>query len=135
MQRRSDVLLIGINELRPGLRVHAAVMNPTALGRPLLNPGAILTEPVITSLGKHGVRQVWVEHTLTNDLDEPRYPDPLRAKQAVHALLTTAMPRPANCPPTGGRVSACRRVGAPSRARGRPPGGAGVAPGGRGSSR
>ena len=104
------MLLIGINELRPGLRVHAAVMNPTALGRPLLNPGAILTEPVITSLGKHGVRQVWVEHTLTNDLDEPRYPDLLRAKQAVHALLKTDMPRLANCALTGDRVFEYRRA-------------------------
>ena len=98
------MLLIGINELRPGLRVRAAVVNPTALDRPLLKPGAVLTEPVIASLGKHGVRQIWVEHTLTNDLDNAAYPDLIRAKHAVHALLKTDIPRLADRPLTGERV-------------------------------
>ena len=104
------MLLIGINQLQPGLRVRLAVVNPTAPERTLLKPGAVLTEPVITSLGKHGVRQVWVEHTLTSDLDEAGYLDLLSAKQAVHALLKTDLPRLANHPLTGDRVLEYRRA-------------------------
>ena len=104
------MLQIGINELRPGLRVRIAVVNPTAPERTLLKPGAILTEPVITSLGKVGVRQVWVEHTLTSDLDHVGYPDLLRAKHAVHALLKTDIPRLANHPLTSDRVLEYRRA-------------------------
>ncbi len=104
------MLLIGIHELRPGLRVHAAVVNPTAPDRPLLKPFSVLTEPIIASLGKHGVRQVWVEHTLTSDLDEAGYPDLLQAKQAVHTLLKTDLPRLDNHPLTSDRVVAYRRA-------------------------
>ena len=104
------MLLIGINELRPGLRVRAAVVNPIALDHPLLQPGAVLTEPIIASLAKHGVRQIWVEHALTHDLDDAAYPDLIRAKHAIHTLLKNDMPRLADHPLTGDRVIEYRRA-------------------------
>ncbi len=106
----SDVLLSGINELRPGLRVLAEVMNPTAPDLPLLKPGAVLTNPIIDSLARHGVRQVWIEHTHTGDLDAAANPELLRAKQAVHRLLKDDLPLLANHPISGDQVVAYRRA-------------------------
>jgi HD-GYP domain-containing protein (c-di-GMP phosphodiesterase class II) len=104
------MLLIGINELRPGLRVRAAVVHPTAPDRPLLRPGAVLAEPIIASLARHGVRQVWVEHTQTDDLDDTVSPDLFRARLDVHAAFKNDMPRLATHPLAAEQLSAYRHA-------------------------
>ncbi|MHC4218326.1 MAG: HD-GYP domain-containing protein, partial [Planctomycetota bacterium] len=82
-----DVLLTNLNQVQPGMRVGAAVMNPRAPDVNLLKRGAELTKAIFARLRKLGVFQVWVEHELTRDLDEAVAPELTRVKLQVYHHL------------------------------------------------
>jgi HD-GYP domain-containing protein (c-di-GMP phosphodiesterase class II) len=85
--RGADVLLTNLNQVQPGMRVGAAIMNPTAPDVTLLRPGAEFTREIIVRLRKRNVTQVWVDHELTRDLDAAVAPELSRVKLQVYQHL------------------------------------------------
>jgi HD-GYP domain-containing protein (c-di-GMP phosphodiesterase class II) len=81
------VLLTDLNQVQPGMRVGAAVMNPRAPDVTLLKRGAEFTKAIISSLRERKVTQVWVEHELTRDLDAAVAPSVTRVKLQVYQHL------------------------------------------------
>ncbi|MHC4218970.1 MAG: hypothetical protein ACYSU7_11005, partial [Planctomycetota bacterium] len=81
------MLLTNLNQVQPGMRVGAAVMNPRAPDVNLLKRGAEITKAIIARLRKLGVTQVWVEHELTRDLDDAVAPELTRVKLQVYHHL------------------------------------------------
>ncbi len=104
------MLLTSINEVKPGMRVGAVVMNPSAPSVNLLKPGAELTETIIQRLRALGVRQLWVEHHLTRDLDEAVNPVLHRVKVEVYNHLKRDMTQLAQRSVTNAQIQTYRKA-------------------------
>jgi hypothetical protein len=63
------MLQCAIDDVKPGMILGAQVRDPRSPDLQLLRPGVVLDAPLLTSIRKRGVTQVWVEDDLTGDLD------------------------------------------------------------------
>lgn len=63
------MLLCGLQDVQPGAVLGAVVSDPRLPGHDLLRPGVALDAPMIATLRKRGVGQVWIEDDFTADLD------------------------------------------------------------------
>ncbi len=81
------MLLCGINDIRAGAVLGAAVADPRAPHHDLLRPGVELDARLIASLRKRDVMQVWIEDDLTKDLDHAVAARLSGARVAVYTSL------------------------------------------------
>lgn len=87
VSEEAKVLLIGIDEVEPGMHVGAPIMHPRAPDRPLLQPGAKLNGAIIARLRGMEISQLWVEDDLTEDLDAAVAPGLTMAKLELYSHL------------------------------------------------
>lgn len=104
------MLLTSLYDLEPGMRVGAVVLNPRNPQSTLLKPGAVLTGPIIAGLRKLGTTQVWVEHDLTDDLDQVVSPEVLRVKLVVYNHLKEDLAKLAGQALTNAHIGTYRRA-------------------------
>lgn len=63
------MLQCAIDDVKPGMILGAQVRDPRSPDLQLLRPGVALDGPLLASIRKRGVTQLWVEDDLTRDLD------------------------------------------------------------------
>ena len=78
------MLLSAIDDVRPGMILGSQVRDPRAPELQLLRPGVVLDAPLLASIRKRGVQQVWVEDDLTKDLDAAVAPELTASKLEVY---------------------------------------------------
>lgn len=81
------MLQCAINDVKPGMILGAQVRDPRSPDLQLLRPGVVLDAPLLTSIRKRGVTQVWVEDDLTRDLDAAVATGLTGARLEVYARL------------------------------------------------
>lgn len=81
------MILCGLSDIRPGMKLGAAVCDPRTPETQLLRPGVDLDAALIQSLRTRGVVQVWVEDDLTKDLDAAVAPELTVARTEVYQKL------------------------------------------------
>lgn len=81
------MLLCGIGDLEPGMKVGATVIHPRRPELNLLRPGVDLDAEMIRHLARLGVSELWVHHDATNDLDAAVAPKLSQLQTAVYLQL------------------------------------------------
>lgn len=81
------MLFCHVNDVSPGTILGAAVIDIDAPAAPLLKPGVVLNEPLLGTLKKLGVTQIWVQHERTADLDSAVATRAGTLKLDLHNLL------------------------------------------------
>ena len=81
------MLLVGINEIEPGMQAGVVIGHPRFRQTALVRPGAPLTPKIVSRLRGLGITQVWVDHDITRDLDVAVSPRLTEAKEEVYEHL------------------------------------------------
>ena len=81
------MLLVNINDVRPGAVLGALVTDPRSPELTLLRPGVELDGSMLASVKRRGVTQLWVEDDLTKDLDAAVAPELIAARLEVYTRL------------------------------------------------
>jgi response regulator RpfG family c-di-GMP phosphodiesterase len=81
------MLLVGINDARPGTVLGAIVTDPKAPDQTLLRPGVELDAAMVASVKRRGVTQLWIEDELTKDLDAAVAPELIASRLEVYTRL------------------------------------------------
>ena len=81
------MLLCGISDLEPGMKVGATVIHPRRPALNLLRPGVDLDAEMIRHLARLGVSELWVHHDATSDLDAAVAPKLSKMQTAVYLQL------------------------------------------------
>ncbi|MFT3685569.1 MAG: HD domain-containing protein [Phycisphaerales bacterium] len=81
------MLMCGINDVPAGAVLGSIVTDPRNPSHDLLRPGVTLDPPIVASLRSRGVTQVWIQDTLTADLDAAVAPGLTAAKLEVYGKL------------------------------------------------
>lgn len=81
------MLLCSIDEVEPGARLGASVLNVNSPEVELLKAGVTLDRRMLERLRRLGIAQLWIEHDITADLDAAIAPNLTAARVAVYAQL------------------------------------------------
>jgi hypothetical protein len=81
------MLMCGINDVPSGAILGSIVTDPRNPGHDLLRPGVALDPPILASLCQRGVTQLWIQDSLTADLDAAVAPGLAVARMEVFTKL------------------------------------------------
>ena len=81
------MLMCGINDVPAGAILGSIVTDPRKPGHDLLRPGVVLDPPIVSSLRQRGVTRLWIQDSLTADLDAAVAPGLTAAKMEVFTKL------------------------------------------------
>ncbi len=104
------MLLCNIEDIAPGAVLGASVLHPNAsVDTELLKAGVELDHTLLRRLKQLGIRQLWIEHDLTRDLDRAATIQLTETKLAVYRQLRDDIGRMSNRSITVGQVQSYRQ--------------------------
>jgi len=104
------MLLCGIGDLEPGMKVGATVIHPHRPELNLLRPGVDLDAEMIRRLPRLGVSELWVHHDATSDLDAAVAPKLSQMQAAVYLQLKSDIAQLARVTVSTAQIQAYRRT-------------------------
>ncbi len=104
------MLLCGIGDLEPGMKVGATVIHPRRPELNLLRPGVDLDAEMIRQLPRFGVSELWIEHDATNDLDAAVAPQLTQLQTAVYLQLRGDIAKLARVTVSTAQIQSYRRT-------------------------
>ena len=104
------MLLCGIGDLEPGMKVGATVIHPRRPELNLLRPGVDLDAEMIRQLPRLGVSELWIEHDATNDLDAAVAPKLTQLQTEVYLQLRGDIAKLARVTVSTAQIQSYRRT-------------------------
>lgn len=81
------MLLCNIADVKPGSKLAAAVIKDDAPDVELLKPGVTLEQRLLARLRSMGIRRIWINHDIAEDLDRVIDPHVMRTKLEMYRQL------------------------------------------------
>ena len=104
------MLLCHIDEVEPGMILGAAVVNPQSPDLELLKPGVAVSAAALKRLRSMGVKQLWLDHDVTRDLDAAMAGGVSSARLAAYTQMRDDFSRMSRKTVTAGQVHEYRQT-------------------------